>query len=83
MSSYSKVIDDILDRLEKAEERTLPFSSLLKSSSLSRRDLLYFFDRLERGGVVTHNTDFWGDPKSYTLLVDRDVDCNCTVERKI
>jgi DNA-binding HxlR family transcriptional regulator len=67
MVSHSEVLNNILDRLNKAEGRTLHFSSLLQTTALSRRELLYFLNELERKGVVTRMTDFWGDPKSYTL----------------
>jgi hypothetical protein len=69
MVSHSEVLNDILTRLNKAEGCTLPFSVLLQTSTLSRRELLYLLDTLEQKGILSHTTNFWGDPKSYTLLV--------------
>jgi hypothetical protein len=71
MVSHSEVLNNILDRLSKAEGCTLPFSSLLlHTTTLSRRELILFLDSLERAGFVSHTTDFWGDPQSYTLLME-------------
>jgi hypothetical protein len=69
MVSRLEVLNDILILLDKAENRTLSFSFLLQTSTLSRREFFYLFDNLERIGFVSHTIDFWGDPQSYTLLV--------------
>jgi hypothetical protein len=63
MVSHSEVLKDILTLLDKAEDRTLSFSFLLKSFTLSHRELFYLLDNLEQAGVVTHTTDFGGDTK--------------------
>jgi hypothetical protein len=82
-----KVLNNILDCLDKAEGHTLPFSFLLKSSRLSRHELLHFFNKLEWEGVVSRTIDFWGDPKSYTLLVREDkvsmydMSCNNSIRK--
>jgi hypothetical protein len=70
MREISAVMN-ILDLLEKAEGRTLPFSVLLPTT-LSRRELISLLNSLEQADLVSHTTDFWGDPKSYTLLVGWD-----------
>jgi hypothetical protein len=72
MVSRSEVINDIFTLLAQVENRTLPFSSLLKSSVLSHYELLYILNGFERAGFVSHTTDFWGDPQSYTLLIELD-----------
>lgn len=64
------MLDNIIDSLYKADGRTLPFSVLFKSSGLSRREILCLLDGLERKGILSHTIDFWGDPKSYILLVN-------------
>jgi hypothetical protein len=69
MMFHSEVLDSVFDSLDKAGRHTVSFSILLKTSTLSRNEFLYFFDELERQGIVAHTTDFWGDPQSYTLLV--------------
>jgi hypothetical protein len=69
MVSHSEVLKDILTLLDKAEYRTLSFSFLLKSFTLSRRELLYLLNSLEQASLISHTTDFWGAPQSYTLLV--------------
>jgi hypothetical protein len=80
MVFYWEVIGGILDSLDKIEGHTLPFSVLLNTSDLSRRELLYFFDDLEQRGMVTHTTNFWGDPQSYTLLISvEDIKYNYTI----
>jgi hypothetical protein len=68
MVSHSDVINIILDRLNKAEGCTLPFFVLFQISTLSRRELLSLLSTLEQAGLIFHTTDFWGDPKNYTLL---------------
>jgi hypothetical protein len=80
MVSHLEILDDILDCLDKAEGRTLPFSFLLKTSGFSRRKFLYLLDNLEQASLVSHTTDFWGDPKSYTLLISvEDIKRSCTI----
>jgi hypothetical protein len=69
MVSHSEFINDILTLLNQAENRTLPFSLLLQTSALSRRELLSLLATLEQSAHLSHTTDFWGDPQSYTLLV--------------
>jgi DNA-binding IclR family transcriptional regulator len=70
MVSHSEVFNDILTLLAQAENRTLPFSSFLQTTTFSRRELLYLLDSLEQAGLISRTTDFWGDPQSYTLLVE-------------
>jgi DNA-binding IclR family transcriptional regulator len=69
MVSHSEVINDILTLLAQAENRTLSFSSLLQATALSRRELLSLLATLEQSAHLSHTTDFWGDPQSYTLLI--------------
>jgi DNA-binding IclR family transcriptional regulator len=69
MVSHSEIINDILTHLDKADGHTLSFSALLQTSTFNRRELLYLLDTLEQKGILSHTTDFWGDPKNYTLLV--------------
>jgi DNA-binding IclR family transcriptional regulator len=69
MVSHSEIINNILTLLAQAENRTLPFSSLLQAISLSRRELLSLLATLEQSALLSHTTDFWGDPQSYTLLI--------------
>jgi DNA-binding IclR family transcriptional regulator len=69
MVSHSEIINDILTLLAQAENRTLPFSSLLQTTALSRRELLSLLNSLEQSAFLSHTTDFWGDPQSYTFLV--------------
>jgi hypothetical protein len=67
MVSHSEVINNTLTLLAQAENRTLPFSSLLQATTLSRRELLNLLNLLEQSAILSHTTDFWGDPQSYTL----------------
>jgi hypothetical protein len=72
MVSHSEIINDILTLLAQAENRTLPFSSLLQATALSRRELLSLLSllaTLEQSALLSHTTDFWGDPQSYMLLL--------------
>jgi DNA-binding IclR family transcriptional regulator len=69
MVSHSEVLSNILTLLAQAENRTLPFSLLLQTTALSRRKLLFLLNRLEQASLVSHTSDFWGDPQSYTLLM--------------
>jgi DNA-binding IclR family transcriptional regulator len=72
MVSHSEVLNDILTLLAQAENRTLPFSSFLQTTTFSRRELLYLLDSLEQAGLISRTTDFWGDSQNYTLLMSVD-----------